>query len=92
MVKFRSSIFLRSFDLFVLLSQNNLALVGQVVSVVNCSHSQIAHIYMTKTIVFLAVAVCDVVSGARRLFPDRLTSTRPALHTSVFIMVFYSMA
>ena len=92
MIKFRPSIFLRSFDLFVLLSRNNLALVGQFVSVVNSSHSRIVHIYMAKTIVFPAVAVHDGVSGAGRLFPDRLTSTRPALHTSAFIMVFYRMS
>ena len=30
--------------------------------------------------------------GAGRLFPDRLTSTRPALHTSAFLMVFYGIA
>ena len=29
---------------------------------------------------------------AGRLFPDRLRSTRPALHMSAFLMVFYRIA
>ena len=55
MIKFRTSVFLMSFDLFVLLSQNNLALVGKFVSVANCLLSQIAHVYTAKTIAFLAI-------------------------------------
>ena len=53
MIKFRTSVFLTSFDLFVLF-RNNLALVGKFVSVANCLLSRIAH-YMAKTIVFLAI-------------------------------------
>ena len=55
MIKFRTSVFSTSFDLFVLLSRNNLALVGKFVSVANCLLSRIAHVYTAKTIVFLAI-------------------------------------
>ena len=76
MIKFRPSIFLRGFDLFVLLSRNNLALVGQFVSVENCSHKpDRSYLY-----------------GKNNSFSSYHLSTRPALHTSAFILVFYRMA
>ena len=55
MIKFRTSVFLTSFDLFVLLSRNNLSLVGKFVSVENCLLSRIAHVYTAKTIVLPAI-------------------------------------
>ena len=55
MIKFRTSVFSTSFDLFVLLSRNNLALVGKFVSVANYLLSRIAHVYTAKTIVFLTI-------------------------------------
>ena len=39
---------------------------------------------------FFSIELYECRAG--RLFPDRLTLTRPALHTSAFFMVFYSIA
>ena len=55
MIKFRTSVFLRSLDLFFLLSRNNLALVGKFVGVANCLLNRIAHVYTAKTVVYLAI-------------------------------------